>query len=60
MDLRAVAGPFAGHATLVRASALTRTRIATFHPEPAGVAALTAGLRAKFDPRGLLNPGLMA
>ncbi|WP_109670465.1 FAD-binding protein [Roseicyclus mahoneyensis] len=58
-DLRARLGAFAGHATLVRASEETRARIAPFHPEPAPLAALSAGLRAKFDPRGILNPGLM-
>ncbi|MGF6862180.1 glycolate oxidase FAD binding subunit [Rhodobacteraceae bacterium MBR-64] len=58
-DLRARLGDFAGHATLIRASEETRARIAVFHPEPAPVAALTAGLRARFDPRGILNPGLM-
>jgi len=58
-DLRARLGAFTGHATLVRASAETRHRIAPFQPEPAPVAALTRGLRAKFDPRGVLNPGLM-
>jgi glycolate oxidase FAD binding subunit len=59
-DLRARLGAFAGHATLVRASAETRARIAPFQPEPAPIAALSEGLRHKFDPRGILNPGLMA
>ena len=44
----------------LRASEATRARIAPFQPEPAPIAALSAGLRAKFDPRGILNPGLMA
>ena len=48
-----------GHATLVRASAATRAAVPVFHPEPAPLAALSRGLRAKFDPRGILNPGLM-
>ncbi|WP_068115573.1 FAD-binding protein [Tropicimonas marinistellae] len=57
-DLRAqIAVP--GHATLVRASAETRARLGTFHPEPAPLAAISAGVRAKFDPRGILNPGVM-
>ena len=59
VDLRARIGAMAGHATLVRASAETRARIATFQPEPPALAALAAGLRAQFDPRGILNPGLM-
>ncbi|WP_293574639.1 FAD-binding protein [Phaeobacter sp.] len=48
-----------GHATLVRADAATRARIVRFQPEPAPLAAVSAGLRAQFDPRGILNPGLM-
>jgi glycolate oxidase FAD binding subunit len=58
-DLRAELGAFAGHATLVRASAATRARIAPFPPEAPGVAALTRALRAKFDPRGILNTGIL-
>jgi glycolate oxidase FAD binding subunit len=58
-DLRARLGTSPGHATLVRASEATRARTAPFHPEPAPLAALSAGLRARFDPRGILNPGLM-
>jgi glycolate oxidase FAD binding subunit len=58
-DLRARLAPVAGHATLMRASAETRARLAPFQPEPAPLAAISAGLRAKFDPRGVLNPGLM-
>ncbi len=58
-DLRARLGPFSGHATLIRAAEATRATIAPFHPEPAPVAALSAGLRRRFDPRGILNPGLM-
>ena len=58
-DLRTHLGPLAGHATLIRAHAATRARIAPFHPEPAPIAAIAAKLRAQFDPRGILNPGLM-
>lgn len=58
-DLRARLGDFEGHATLVRADAETRSRLGVFHPETAGVARLSAGLRARFDPRGILNSGLM-
>ena len=59
-DLRARLGDFSGHATLVRASDATRASLPVFHPEPAAVAALSQGLRNRFDPRGVLNPGLMA
>jgi glycolate oxidase FAD binding subunit len=55
VDLRARLGGFAGHATLVRG-----TGAPVFQPEPAPVAVLAAGLRARFDPRGLFNAGLMA
>ncbi len=56
MDLRGRLGPFAGHATLIRAGA---AQGAVFQPQPAALAALAAGIRARFDPRGILNPGLM-
>lgn len=48
----AVAGR--GHATLVRGEGGP-----VFPPEAPEVAALVAGLRAKFDPRGILNRGMM-
>jgi glycolate oxidase FAD binding subunit len=59
-DLRARLGAFDGHAALVRARAETLARLGRFHPEPPGVRRLTEGLRARFDPRGVLNAGLMA
>ncbi len=58
-DLRARIGVFSGHATLVRAGADTLARLGRFQPEPQGIAALTKGIRQKFDPRGVFNPGLM-
>jgi glycolate oxidase FAD binding subunit len=48
-----------GHATLVRANAATRAAVEVFEPEPAPLARISAGLRAKFDPAGILNPGRM-
>ena len=53
-DLRARLGAINGHATLIRGSGQPR-----FHPEDTGVATLSAGLRQRFDPRGILNAGLM-
>ena len=50
-DAVAAAG---GHATRVRG-----TGAEAFQPLPPALAALEAGLRARFDPRGILNPGLM-
>jgi glycolate oxidase FAD binding subunit len=49
-DVRAVVGP-RGHATLMRGE----DTVAALPPELPAVAALTAGLRAKFDPRGIFN-----
>ncbi|AWI82199.1 2-hydroxy-acid oxidase [Alloyangia pacifica] len=54
-DARARLGAFSGHATRVRGTGGTPA----FHPDPAPVAALSEGLRRRFDPRGVLNPGLM-
>ncbi|MTJ05010.1 MAG: FAD-binding protein [Sediminimonas qiaohouensis] len=48
-----------GHATLIKGPEALRGAVSVFQPEPAPVAALTAGLRQKFDPKGILNPGLM-
>jgi len=58
-DLRARAGQFSGHATLIRASAETKARLGMFQPLPAPLEAISEGLRARFDPRGILNHGLM-
>jgi glycolate oxidase FAD binding subunit len=55
-DLRARLGAFDGHATLIRAD---RPVAPVFQPQPAALAALATALRRKFDPRGILNPGLM-
>jgi glycolate oxidase FAD binding subunit len=59
VDVRAAMAGVPGHATLVRASEAAKERWGVFHPEPAPVAALSAGLRARFDPAGVLNPGRM-
>ncbi|SIS64297.1 FAD-binding protein [Phaeovulum vinaykumarii] len=53
-DARALAAPFAGHATRFLPAGP-----GAFAPEPAPVAALSCGLRARFDPQGRLNPGRM-
>jgi glycolate oxidase FAD binding subunit len=54
-DVRDKLAGIAGHATLVRGSGQPR-----FHPKNKGVAALSDGLRQRFDPRGILNAGLMS
>jgi glycolate oxidase FAD binding subunit len=58
-DLRAIAPEIQGHRTLMRADDATKKSLGVFHPEPAPVQILSAGLRSKFDPRGILNAGLM-
>ncbi|MEL6233425.1 MAG: FAD-binding protein [Pseudomonadota bacterium] len=58
-DARALLPATGVHASLVRASDATRARLGAFPREPDAVAALSRGLRARFDPRGILNPGLM-
>lgn len=57
--IRAETRRLGGHATLVRASAAARAAVDVFEPEPAPVAALTARIRAEFDPKTILNPGRM-
>ncbi|MBM7066274.1 FAD-binding protein [Actibacterium sp. 188UL27-1] len=59
-DVRTKLQGLSGHATLIRASDATRAVIPPFHPEPAAIAQLSQGLRQQFDPRQILNPGLMA
>ena len=54
-DLQTLCARIGGHATLIKGA----VDAPHFQPEPAGIAALTTGLRAKFDPRGILNPDLM-
>ncbi len=53
--VRGLVDRLGGHATLMRGPGY----VPAFHPESAAVAALTRALRAKFDPRGILNAGLM-
>lgn len=57
--LRHIAARANGAATLLRASAATRTAIPVFPPEPKPLAALTRSVKAAFDPQGLFNPGRM-
>lgn len=57
-DVRAALSGIPGHATLVRAEGGAAAQ-PVFHPEPPALAAISAGLRARFDPRSILNPGLL-
>ncbi len=49
-----------GHATLVRAAPAYRAAVPVFEPQAPHLAALSARLKAEFDPRAILNPGRMA
>jgi glycolate oxidase FAD binding subunit len=48
-----------GHASLIRASEEIRRNVDVFHPQAAGVAALSQRVRHSFDPRIILNRGRM-
>ncbi|TVQ56853.1 MAG: FAD-binding protein [Rhodobacteraceae bacterium] len=58
--IRAAAADLGGHATLIRAPDALRAKVPPFQPEKPAVAALSAAIRARFDPAGVLNPGRMA
>lgn len=58
-DLRADLGPFEGHATRIRAGKNNVSNNPVFPPAPSIMEKLAADLRHKFDPRAILNPGLM-
>ncbi len=49
-----------GHATLMRAPDALRLAVPVFEPPSAGVAALNRGVKAQFDPKGILNPGRLS
>lgn len=57
--IRAAAAEAGGHATLIRASEALRATEGVFQPLAPAVAKLQAGLKASFDPDGILNPGRM-
>jgi glycolate oxidase FAD binding subunit len=58
--LQAHVARLGGHATLMKGPEALRRAVPVFQPERPGVAALSTALRARFDPRGILNAGLMA
>jgi glycolate oxidase FAD binding subunit len=52
-------GETMGHATLVRAPDDIRRKVDVFEPLAAPLLKLTRGIKASFDPDGILNPGRM-
>jgi glycolate oxidase FAD binding subunit len=48
-----------GHAALIRASEQVRRNVDVFHPQAAGIAALSQRVRNSFDPKIILNRGRM-
>jgi glycolate oxidase FAD binding subunit len=55
---RAAAGA-SGHATLVRAPEALRAAAPVFQPQSEAVMRIQRGLKASFDPDGVINPGRM-
>jgi glycolate oxidase FAD binding subunit len=55
--IRAAIRPAGGHATLVRAPAEVRAALDVFEPLSEPLMRITAGIKASFDPAGVLNPG---
>ena len=58
-EVRRCVGEIGGHATLIRAEPAIRSAVDVFQTLDSGTARLTAGIKAAFDPEGILNPGRM-
>ena len=57
--IRAAVAEVGGHATLLRAPDAVRAAVDVFEPLQPALRAVTAGVKASFDPEGVLNPGRM-
>jgi glycolate oxidase FAD binding subunit len=55
--IRAAAAGAGGHAMLLRAPAARRAELGMFPPQPPALSAVTASVKAAFDPLNLFNPG---
>jgi glycolate oxidase FAD binding subunit len=58
-DVRRAVATHGGYATLMRADAKVRQSVEVFQPLSPELERLTRGIKAAFDPDGLLNPGRM-
>ena len=58
-NVRERIGSFNGHATLFRGDKATQKKTPMFQPEKGVVAKISAGIRRKYDPKGILNPELL-
>lgn len=58
-DIRRAVAVHGGHATLIRAAPSIRAAVEVFQPLAPGVEKISRGLKAAFDPVGILNPGRM-
>ena len=58
-DVRRAVAVNGGHATLIRAEPQVRASVEVFQPQSPVLERLTRGIKAAFDPPGLLNPGRM-
>lgn len=58
-DVRRIMATHGGHATLMRAQPAVRAGVDVFQPLAPDVQRLSRGLKAAFDPAGILNPGRM-
>ncbi|MGZ5863580.1 MAG: hypothetical protein ACXWKB_09925, partial [Methyloceanibacter sp.] len=59
VEIRRTLAELGGHATLIRAEPGTRASLDVFQPLDPPLMALSAKLKAAFDPVGILNPGHM-
>ncbi|MCL6285873.1 FAD-binding protein [Ruegeria sp. 2012CJ41-6] len=59
VDLRLALGGIQGHVSLVRASRDDFERFGRFQPQDETLIRIAHGIRARFDPQGRFNPGLM-
>ena len=57
--IRAAVAEVGGHATLMRAPDAVRAAVDVFEPLVPALQAVTAGIKASFDPERVFNPGLM-